>query len=423
MGAGRAVERLLPIASFGLSKAAVLMAPLLLAAVLPVSAYGEFEGAIALAGILAPVLTGGMSAAIPYFLLKSADHARTPQILLFASIVLGACLTGVVTTVVAAGWVFPATSLLLATALSAQVTISVFLKCHGKAAPASAVEGGLYWVMAGGALAAMGGGLLDISILYWSVAVYTAVLWALITGRVLASGGSFSAQLQGLRQVLRYAVPFVLPALGMLLVVNGGRVLSGQWLDSESTALYGFIFRIAAPAILIHQLLATIFFRQLYTSDPARLDLYFSSVIMMVTLVGTLGYLIAPPLLAGIFPLLDSVSPEELQVYQLVLAQISLWVALALLEPILARENKAWSQLSVLLLAVMAGALPAAWLAATGRLGLLALCQIQTAVFALAFTGMFVIVWRAGVRLPWSASVVGLICASISAIQVLGLDG
>lgn len=57
------------LAAFGLSKSLVVVAPIVAAMSLPLSAYGHLEWSLALATTLAPVVVLGLTAAILFFLL------------------------------------------------------------------------------------------------------------------------------------------------------------------------------------------------------------------------------------------------------------------------------------------------------------------------------------------------------------------
>jgi O-antigen/teichoic acid export membrane protein len=412
----RVLQLGLPVAVFGLSKASVLFAPLLLTLVMPLAAYGALEADLAMAAILARILAGGMAAAVPFFLLKEAKPEFKNGILLYGAVVSGVVLALAVAMPAVTQDAFSLLPLLCAGIFAVQFILAAFMKVDGRASLASIIEAGIYLALLFIAITALLYTLqVGLGHLYWSLAVYVAVLGLGCLIPLLSAGQPLAHTKALLLHSLAYGLPLVLPGLGMLVVVNGGRVMAGYLLGPEATALYGFLFRLAAPAILVHHLLATLFFRQLYASAPNRLDRYFSAVTGAVLVVALVTYWVLPTLLSPYFPMLSSLDGSGKQTYLLLSIQMPIWIGMALLELIVARERQAWAQLRVMVMSAGLGAGTVLVLYQQQQLDLLRLCQVQLLVFIMSYGGMQLILRRAGVRLPTSAGTMAAIVALYAA--------
>lgn len=412
---------LLPILSFGLSKASVLFAPLLLAATIPLAAYGQLEANLAWAALVAPILAMGLPAAVPYFLLKEQKFSNKPLIACCATAIggcvvllqLGYFLLGVQPVAVSV--------MVIATVFSLQFVWSAFLKSESKPAIASMLDGGFYSLLMLFAVACLWLPLEKVlpwlDVLVW---LYLLLLCG-IGGFWLWQGRRLlhPPHVAHLRTLFRYCLPYVLPGLGMLAIINGGRIMAHYWLGSEAVGVYAFLFRLAAPAIVMHQLLATLFFKQLYIAPAVQLDRYFPVVIFAVLATGVMAVAMLPLFMHDHWSILSRLVDADWQVQRLLVVQVALWIAIALMEFVIARENKVWAQLLALIAVAIAGFVSAFWVHHAGRLDLLGLCQVQLAVFLAAYLAMWGILWRTGVRLPRSCAVVATMVAAYLLAEAL----
>ena len=75
------------LASFGLARGALFLAPIVLANLLPPTDYGNIELAQAIASVVAPLLALGTSGLIPLVLIQKVDSASWGSVLTHHTIV------------------------------------------------------------------------------------------------------------------------------------------------------------------------------------------------------------------------------------------------------------------------------------------------------------------------------------------------
>ena len=216
--------------SFGASKAAVFLVPLLLSNLLDRTQYGVFEYAYGVGSLASTVLVLGLPAAIPAFLLQ---RRRPAYASIFRSHLAGlGCALIPLALAYAAGWVglvVFAAGVLTAT-IGAQAILSSHCKTTGLPAYASLAESGVYLVilLAAGALAAAGRPV-TLEPLVWGVLGYAVILAARARFRV----GPVRRPKHLRRRygvVLSFGLPIVFSSFLMLAVTSSGRLLVGTFL-------------------------------------------------------------------------------------------------------------------------------------------------------------------------------------------------
>jgi len=402
----------LQAAIFCVFKAIVLVAPLAASHVYPLATYGALEWTIALATTLLPVAALGLTAAIPYFLLhvQKADVAASIRLYGRGLTVVGvvAAAAALVTGHLLWGLVIASTA-----AFAGQALWSAFEKAGGRPARASAYDAGFYVALLGAVTASAVSGV-GLEAVVGGLLLYLLVLfWRSFSG---VGGG------HQLRVALAYGMPFVIPTVAMVGLVNSGRAIAGYALPSDQMGLYGFVFRIVAPAVLVHQLLGILYFRQLYaTRDSRSLDRYFMAVAVGVGFVAG-GLFLAVPLvdteLSDVLAMAKS-DPNFARIHYWLSVQMILWVGLALVEPIMARENRAGAQTAVLSVVLAAFVAAAAIAHSMQALSLTLLVCMHVIALAVALLLIIRSLATVGVRLPRLAVVaIALLGSSIAGMSL-----
>lgn len=369
--------------TFCVLKSIVFIAPLAASNVYSLATYGVLEWTIALATTLVPVVALGLTAAVPYFLLHVGRPEVAESVRLHGGIVAA---TGIaVTTLLLLARQIEGA--LLAGAISAftvQAMWSSFAKAQGRATRASLYDAGVYATLLASLLISVWHGIGEL-------AFVVALLCYLIV--LLSQARMDKGTLVHASEAIRYGISFVVPTFAMVALVNSGRSLGGYLLTDEQIGLYAFLFRIAAPVVLIHQLLGVLLFKELYaTRDPLVLDHYFAKIVLVVATAGFVVLLLirhADMDVSAALTVGKATAGFGSAHYWMTL-QMVLWVGLALVEPIMARENRAKAQTVTLGVALGAFAVSVFLLDAVGQLSLSALVATQV----LAFGGALLLILR-----------------------------
>lgn len=326
-------------AAFIFSKASVFLAPLLLSNLLTVNEYGIFEYALALAGLIAMPLAAGMHGSVSYFLLHRGRVGFAP---LFPIHVLAISALSFVVASVAALLQVPlqyCMAIALSGVLASQFIYAAWAKTNGRPALSSTIESGLYLLLLGLAglmtarlVPAHAEGLLVLVLAY-------LVFWGAFSLRRALRAQGRPKFFRRYRVALKYGLGLIGASLITLLLVSSGRLLLGQLMSMADVGIYSFFFRMAAPAVLLHQLLSTYLFRSLYTARPEVLDKYIAGVLLLITLVSVSGFFTLPMVLASHFHYFELMTKDQKLVYWTLSFQMVFWVALAQMEPIINREG------------------------------------------------------------------------------------
>lgn len=323
---------------FGLVKSSVLIAPLLYSNIADIDSYGTLEYAIAFAGICSPWLNLGIHGAYPYFTLRKKIEG-IDTIYFYHNLLIG-CIqllllllyfTNVLNFKFFLAGFFSAI-------LALQLIISSSLKTFEKSSQSIFFDGGLF--------IALNVVNLFIYLHFHSATVFLSVLIAYSAALHIYSARHFqrtsdsSFQIAPVyKEVLSYSLPLVLSAFGMLFFVTGPRLLADALFGSEKTAIYSFFFRFASVVIMLHQSLNIFYFKKIYTYDPRVLDKYFALFLGVIGAISITCFLLVPPLLSSHFILLKQNYAAYADMYWAFSILMVFWVATALLENIIYREN------------------------------------------------------------------------------------
>lgn len=143
-------------------------------------------------------------------------------------------------------------------------------------------------------------------------------------------------------QILRYSLPVLIGGLLIYFLTVSGRIFIEYFLkDFEIVGIYSFYFRLAAIVIVIYQIINITFFRQMYELEPKKLDSYFSLSFLILYIVSITFFLVAPLVLPLFSSFYRSTIGENIVIHFLLSAQMTFWVATALLSNIIDRERLA----------------------------------------------------------------------------------
>lgn len=387
---------------FSLSKFCVFFSPLALALLIPISEYGQLEASLAMGSLIYPIFGFGLATSVPYFLLKAKKNEIIPLIL-FCSSIFG--LISLLTYIslnyfqtASANYQF----LIFAGIFAVQFTLSAYLKSTNLTALATVLDGGFYII------------LMFLCVTFWvssttnslkiieffSLLYLTTLIVFCFIFFFLRNNLSLIEIKTSLYHIFNYSLPFILPALGMLAIVNGGRVLASSFLSIESVAAYGLLFRLTAISIVFHQLISTIFFRKIYLSPPGTLDVYFSCIFITSLLIGFFSYFLL--MLDHLSPLtfMGLLKPIHSAHYPPMVFLTSFWISLALFEPIIAREKLAPQQTAILLITSLIGFFVCFIFQQQGILNLYNLIYIQLFVFFSAYASIYAVFFHYRINLP-----------------------
>ncbi|MDQ7016513.1 MAG: oligosaccharide flippase family protein [Gammaproteobacteria bacterium] len=349
---------LLHASLFSISKVAVLISPFFAAYLLSIDDYGELERALATASLLAVFLSMGMPAVIAYAIVKQASWTRVVSalrylILLLAVFLLMSCV---------GAFLFASQlsfSLLLVVSMLGlfvgQSGLAAYMKASGMGAYASVVESSLYL-----------GLLLFLCFLWiapnrydWVVAFYTLLSAVVLLAFILLQS-KVKQRLQrvqyDLNGALKAGFPMMLAGSMSMLMLFFPRLFLGYFSSLSELAEFSLLFRLAAIAIVVHQFIVTLFFKDIFQMEFETLSRVLLWVPLAVLFAVLLGF--------GVLHLLVMQSVFDLGAYSAlsdsVLRQVVIafclffWSLTALLEGVLFRDEQAKQQLFAVVLGLSA---------------------------------------------------------------------
>jgi O-antigen/teichoic acid export membrane protein len=383
------------------SKATAFLAPMLLARSMPVQDYGTIELALAW-GTPSAILVGlGLHGAVPYFLLKLNRPESRRVFFLHAGMV---CLVLAALAAVLRVAPLPAVvafALLITAIFCAQNIYAALLKTESHPAAASAVEVGVYCVLfllAGlFALAHIPVRMEQVFAILLAIVLLFAGLSASLFRRAIVRHGLAAAY----RDSLNYGMAIILSAVLGTLLMSGGRILIGALLGVADVAIFSLLFRMAAAAVLMHQLTATMIFPKLYQLEPKRLNYVLVGIQGLVLAASITVAVAGLPIGRSFLPLLRTSSAPVHQILTAVCIQMFYWCVAAQCEFIFYRENLGVlyaKLLGVVFALLVAGSYALKFL---GSATLLSLANWQLTVTFIATIGALLLLWRRSVRLPF----------------------
>lgn len=254
-------------AGFGVARALLFVAPILLANILPLDRYGQFELAQSFAAIGALLLGAGLPATVPLLRLREEIEGRWDTLLLMLSLVGGGCLLAALITAVGLGsfYTVPVLVLLGIGTLIFQGLWAISLKSDGKATQAVFVEAG-FWSVAvvGAGLAALSEEALPQGTISFALLAYGAALLALTVIQFRRDRiGPFGPA--DLYQNVALGLPLMFTSILTVLISSSGRLVLGNTSGAEVVGVYAVIYRCTVLPLVGHQILIIGFFRQIFS--------------------------------------------------------------------------------------------------------------------------------------------------------------
>lgn len=324
------------IVGFGLARGSLFVAPILLANLIPISMYGKFEFAFAIAAISALVLGFGLQATVPLVLLRPEVTARWDTLLWTLSRI--AC---VGFAVAIAAWVIRGVGFdvwvlipLIAGVLILQALWSTTLKSRDQGTSAVFLEAGIWtFAVAGAVLVFLGA--FSPSFITGAILVYGVVLFTVTLRTQAAIHEPFS--LKDIKVNIVLGLPLMITALFALLVSSSGRLVLGSTADIETVGFYAILYRATALPLVGHQLLVIAFFKRLFVWEIPTLQRRAPIIVF-----GVMAFVMSFWILAK--PLGWLLGPKFVEVFtnfpiegHVILIQTILWSAVALNDLLVSR--------------------------------------------------------------------------------------
>lgn len=317
------------LAAFGIARASLFAAPVLLANLVSISDYGNLETAQSLGSILSVLLAFGLSSTVPLILIQKDRSARWDTLLLMvaagsAIIISAGAVGGLIARDVASLWLLVP---IATAALMLQGLWSAVLKSRGNGTAAVFVEAS-FW------LAALAGGLLYAGFgpsMVWLaglILVQCAILLTITIRAWLAAREPFC--LADLKDNLRLAVPLLFTAILSIFVSTAGRAILGTVSPGEAVGLYAALYRATALPLVAHQVLIIWQFREVFSWDEAKAGHLLAAIVVAVAVSALAMGLILPPLGWLLGQRFFDTFGQHGATTGIILAQTVLWSAIAM---------------------------------------------------------------------------------------------
>lgn len=319
-------------AGFGIARALLFFAPIIMANSLPLEHYGRFELAQSWAAIGALVLGLGLSATVPLIRLRDEIEGRWDSLVLLIALLSGGCL--LVALVIAVGSA-TLSSLAVLVPLGMSVLMlqgfwAMTLKSEGHSTPAVFVEAG-FWTMGvtGAVLIFCSGNRLSEDTIGFTLLAYAAVL-TLVTALQFHRSRIGAVRILDLRRNLTLGLPLMWTGALTVIVSSSGRLLLGQSSGMEAVGIYAVLYRCTALPLVGHQILVIGLFRQIFTWSDELLRDRSLLIILGVTSLVLAFWLLEPVLGFLLGPKFTEVISMHRNEGFMLLLQTILWSAIAL---------------------------------------------------------------------------------------------
>lgn len=325
--------------AFGVSKAIVFFAPLLLSNTLSTFDYGILEYAINIAFIGASIFNLGVPNAYPYFKLKRKfkdiyDGFNFHFIYLFLT-----SLFVFILVLIFKNETQYVLSILFIYTLSNQVNYSLNYKTNEKIIKAVIIDALFYLVLICAFLyiyLTADSGVLPV--LYG--AFFYSFIFIFITIKKTYKI-PFQQAFKKHQKLIKYGKDVMLSGLLILIIANSGRiVIDFLFNDKELIAIFSFYFRMASFVIILHQVLNIIYFKRIYTFNTKKLDTIFVVFLTLIVFGVLISYFIIPKIGIHFFKLFETFSTYK-NLYMVLCFQMIFWIALATNENVIYREKLA----------------------------------------------------------------------------------
>jgi len=271
----RGLRTLRFLVGFGVARGVLFVAPIVMANLLPIERYGQFELAQAYASIGTLVVGCGLIGTVPLIRLREEIKARWDTLQLLVLILAGICIGLALLLAIGAKGLYTmhvlvplGTGVLLMQGLWANT-----LKSHGRSTSAVFVDAG-FWIasVAGAGVLVSAGGGFSAGTITLALMLYAAVLLAVTLSRFKQSyeGAFFLADLL---HNIALGLPLMFTGVLTVLITSSGRLILGPTSGVEAVGIYAIIYRATTLPLVGHQMLIIGFFRQIFSwSDEVLRD-------------------------------------------------------------------------------------------------------------------------------------------------------
>ena len=324
---------------FILFKSLAFIAPFGINSILnSIEQYGLFELGLNIGQAFMGVLSMGFGGGYAYFVVKKKKYSYAP-IFHFHFIIL-------TTILFLALIIFPSLlyntyfiSIVIGAVFANQVFVAAVLKLSNKNKLSIIVDTSIYIIMF----------LLFISS-YFNFIIFNNLIWinSLLLYLFLITVFYHSKKINNfsffkfeyIKIIYSFGSLIVLLSPLFLLLVSGTRIYIGKFIDVESVAIYSIFFRFASVSIILNRIFNIILFRKNYIDNHKSLDIYFSCIASFLFFVNIINYFLIPVLFNNYYNSFSSNYSNHSQLFILCLFQVSFWIHLVLIEPIIIRKKK-----------------------------------------------------------------------------------
>lgn len=323
-----------------------------------VADYGLFEYALTIGFMVAIPLDFGLNGAYPFFNIK-LGRKDYKSVFYFHGLLMGGfmlSLFGVhefIHGFLPTKYVF---ALLIGGIVSVQALSSSILKSHEILIKAVIFDGGLFIALnAYNLWLYLSGGVFDVENLQTCFALYLLLL----TGgyAFLFWKGQSDFSFKKYFEALEFGKHIVFSAFLIICLTGSARIFIEWFLGLEIVGYYGIYFRFAAMTVMLHQIVNIVFFKKMYQAEAQDLDKYFAIFLQVLVFGALILWQIIPPIFSNFITLLQDSYETYQSLYLILSFQMIFWIALALNENIIYREelSKEMNKGLVLIILAMAG--------------------------------------------------------------------
>lgn len=328
------------LASFGFSKLAVYIAPLWLADVLSKEDYGVIEYALSGLGMLvAAGFSLGISNAYPYYILKKKQlemkdaftiHPLWLLFLFFLNIVFYFVLN------------LYHINIFLALNFSYLITNQQFystkLKSHESIIKAVIIDSGVYFVLLL-FISCVQIGIVSPNIESISVFIFGYSFIYIIYSLFEFNKANKESIFQKHFKILKFSIHFLFGSILIFGITVAGRILAEYFFDMNTVGIYGFYYRLAAIVVILYQVIVIMYFKNIYTYNPKKLDTYFALFYIAIYLISITIFFISPYIVPYFSTYYSDTFLNYKLLYFILSTQMVMWIATALNSSIVDREN------------------------------------------------------------------------------------